>query len=61
VHRKRDGGVARDSQRATDNANAQRVEYTPDDVRILNELAVVVERQHIEQVHAFAPGHHERA
>ena len=61
MHRERDRGVAGDRDRAADHADAERVEDAANDVRVVGEFAIVIEREHIEQFHAFAPGHDERA
>ena len=61
MHRDRDRSVADDRDGAADYADAERIEDAAHDVRVIKQLAVMIERQDIQQVDAFAPGHHEGA
>ncbi len=61
MDRERDRRVADDRDGAADHPDAERIDHAADDVRIFEQVAVVIEREHLRQHNAFAPGLDERA
>ena len=60
MHRKCDSRIAGHRDRPADHADAKRVQDAANHIRIVGKFAIVIERQDVEKLHAFAPGHHER-